>query len=77
MTIIGLQQYREDKRSSWTAKCDCGNYEYRNHRSWQQNMKKGIPDGCIICMPMELRRTLFDLYWLSQGSPPKNSQFGE
>ena len=55
MVIVGLRQYRERRRSSWTAQCDCGNFEQRNHRNWQKYLRKGIPDACGVCMPTELR----------------------
>lgn len=55
MTIVGLRQYRDGRRSSWIAKCDCGNYEQRNHRNWQKYMKKGVPDACGACMPEKTR----------------------
>ena len=55
MVIVGLRAYRENKRSSWIALCDCGNYEQRNHRNWQKYLRKGVPDACYYCMPKEFR----------------------
>jgi hypothetical protein len=56
MVIVGLREYREHRRSSWIARCDCGNYEQRNHRNWQKYFRYGVPDACSVCMPEELRR---------------------
>jgi hypothetical protein len=58
MTIVGLQQYRENRRSTWIARCDCGNHEPRNHRNWQKYYRYGVPDACRFCMGEDLRRAV-------------------
>lgn len=69
MVIVGLIAYREQKRSSWAALCDCGNYEQRNHRNWQRYMRRGVPDACGHCMPEELRRAVVRQFWGSTEEP--------
>jgi len=58
MLIVGLIVYREGRRSSWAALCDCGNFEARNHRNWQKYLRKGVPDACSECVPEGRRRAL-------------------
>lgn len=63
MVVVGLGVYRYQKRSSWIAKCDCGNYEQRNHRNWQKYMRAGVPDACGECMPEALRRIVISRFY--------------
>ena len=75
MVIVGLRTYREQKRSSWVARCDCGNYEQRNHRNWQKYMRKGVPDACGICMPEGVRRAVVHAV-LNPPTPPNTALSG-
>jgi len=53
--IIGLHLYQERRRSIWIAKCDCGNFEQRNHRFWQKYYRYGMPDACLKCVSLDER----------------------
>lgn len=53
VTVVGLIEYRENGRSVWCVRCDCGRYMKRTHRGWCKYLNRGRPDYCRYCCPHE------------------------
>jgi hypothetical protein len=54
VVVIGLLEYRENGKSRWCVRCDCGRYEPRSHYVWWRRYRDGYPDYCSYCSPHSL-----------------------
>lgn len=61
VTVIGLIEYRENGKSRWCVRCDCGRYEPRAHYVWWKNYRRGNPDYCSFCSPLSLEEQAMQL----------------
>ena len=50
IVIVALLEYKEEGKSSWIARCDCGRYGIRSHYKFLKSVRNGKFDTCPICL---------------------------